>query len=102
VSLDHPLRETGGGPLAELLADEGAVRPDQGLEDRARRDLLDARLAVLPEREERVLRLYFGLGDGRPRGLGEIAGRLKVSRERVRQIKARALSRLRSLPPERA
>lgn len=99
VSLDRPLGEAGGGTLAELLADERAARPDQGLEARARRDLLDARLAVLPEREERVLRLYFGLGDERSRGLAEIAGQLGVSRERVRQIKARALSRLRSLPP---
>jgi len=101
VSLDQPLADRQGSLLSDLLADERVPAPDSGLELRTRRDSVDARLAALPEREERVLRLYFGLGAEGPCSLAEIAGDLGVSRERVRQIKARALSRLRAVPPLR-
>lgn len=99
VSLDQPLADRPGSRLSDLLADERVPAPDRGLELRTRRDSVDARLAALPEREEKVLRLYFGLGGEGPCGLAEIAREIGVSRERVRQIKARALSRLRAVPP---
>lgn len=96
ISLDEPLGRPSGGRLLDLLADETASAPDAGIERSARRDRVDARLAGLPEREERVLRLYFGLDERGARSLAEVAADLGVSRERVRQIKARALARLRA------
>jgi len=98
VSLDDPAGDRAGERLRDLVADETVPSPDAGLERLRRRDRMDARLATLPEREERVLRMYFGLDDGTPTGLAEIGAALGVSRERARQIKARALARLASAP----
>lgn len=102
VSLDDPAGDRGDGRLRDLVADERAPSPDAGLERRRLRDRLDARLATLPEREERVLRLYFGLDGTAPAGLAEIGRALGVSRERARQIKATALARLASAVPRPA
>jgi len=99
VSLDDPAGDRAGERLRDLVADERVPPPDAELERRRRRDRMDARLATLPEREERVLRMYFGLDDGTQAGLAEIGTTLGVSRERARQIKARALARLASAPP---
>ena len=59
------------------------------------------RLDTLTEREQKVLKLRFGLEDGRPRTLEEVAGELNVTRERIRQIEAMALRRLRPHPSRR-
>lgn len=96
VSLEEPAGDRAGGRLLDLVADESAPAPDAGLERGRQRDRLDARLAVLPEREETVLRLYFGLDGAPPAGLADVGRKLGVSRERARQIKARALARLAS------
>ncbi len=98
VSLDEPVHGRSGGRLADLVADERFPSPVAGLERRRLRDRIDARLVTLPEREERVLRMYFGLDGTRPLDLAEIGRSLGVSRDRVRQIKARALARLASEP----
>lgn len=88
----------GGGSLGDRVADERTADPDRSLEREALRDLLDAGMAFLPEREERVLRGYFGL-DGRPaRSLERLGRDLGVSGERARQLKDRALDRLRAGP----
>jgi RNA polymerase primary sigma factor len=99
VSLDDPAGDRGGGRLRDLVADERLPSPEVGLERRRLRDRLDARLATLPEREERVLRQYFGLDGAAPAALAEIGRTLGVSRERARQIKERALARLASTVP---
>jgi RNA polymerase primary sigma factor len=96
VSLDEPLAERSGARLADLVPDEKIPAPEVALERQRLRDRVDSRLATLPEREESVLRLYFGLDGLAPNGLAEIGRKLGVSRERVRQIKARALARLAS------
>lgn len=99
VSLDAPPGRDGwgsGASLGELLAgDPGGGDPGVGLDRAALRDELDASLTLLDERESVVVRLCFGLEDGEPIGLAEIGKRLGVSRERVRQIRERALARLR-------
>lgn len=98
VSLDDPGPGRRDGALEERVPDPGADDPGSSVERRALRDLLDAGLAFLPEREERVLRGYFGL-DGRPaRSLERLGRELGVSGERVRQLKDRALDRLRAAP----
>jgi RNA polymerase primary sigma factor len=99
LSLDAPLgdlRRTRGTLLGELVAREAVVDPADRVDRAALRDLLDRSLTLLDEREARVIRLSFGLEDGEPQTLGEIGDRLGVSRERVRQIRERALVRLRS------
>jgi RNA polymerase primary sigma factor len=102
VSLDHPGPGRRDGALEERVPDAGAADPGSSVERQALRDLLDAGLAFLPEREERVLRGYFGL-DGRPaRSLERLGRELGVSGERVRQLKDRALDRLRAAPHREA
>jgi RNA polymerase primary sigma factor len=99
LSLDAPLgdlRGMRGTVLGELVAREAVVDPADRIDRAALHDLLDRSLTLLDEREALVVRLSFGLEDGEPRSLGKIADRLGVSRERVRQIRERALVRLRS------
>lgn len=96
--------QQGGGPgesgtaLAERLADATAAPPDARLQRASLRRTLQAGLAFLPEREARVLRLFYGLEGGDARSLERIGREMGVSRERVRQLKGRALSRLRESP----
>ncbi|UCG74664.1 MAG: RNA polymerase sigma factor RpoD/SigA [Gemmatimonadota bacterium] len=99
LSLDGPAgtaRRAGGAPLGELLARQtGGSDPAGRVDRRALRDVLQAGMELLDEREATVLRLCFGLDDGEPLDLREVGARLGVSRERVRQIRERALRRLR-------
>lgn len=95
VSLEDARR---GRALLERIADDSAVDPERGAQLEALRERLDRGLAFLPEREERVLRAYFGLDGGRPRSLTAIGRGLGVSGERARQLKERALDRLRAGP----
>jgi RNA polymerase primary sigma factor len=95
VSLDAPVQGSEDASLAEFIPDDDGPEADDRTEREALRDALDSSLTALPEREQFVLRLYFGLDDGEPRTLEEIGRELGVTRERVRQLKERALSRLR-------
>jgi RNA polymerase primary sigma factor len=95
VSLDAPLAPGEGARLQDLLADEESMAPDEQMCERALSEAVAASLASLTAREGKILRLYFGLdGDG-PTTLEVIGTRMGVTRERVRQIKEQALSRLR-------
>lgn len=87
-----------GTRLSERLEAPAAVRADRPVHRRERRRALETSLAFLPEREERVLRLFFGLDGSAPRSLARIGREMGVSRERARQIKDRALDRLRDGP----
>ena len=95
ISLDLPVNDE---PRSPLLRDavEDATQPDV-LEDMISDEEFDLLLKRLSPRERTVLRLRFGLDDGYPRTLREIGERLSVTRERVRQIEAEALDRLRRL-----
>jgi RNA polymerase primary sigma factor len=97
VSLDEPLADDDSRTLLDLVEDTSIVPP---ADVTAERDL-DARtlsaLGALPEREREIVRLRFGLGDDGDHNLEEIGTRFGISRERVRQIEARALQRLRAI-----
>lgn len=98
VSLDEPGPGRRDGALEERVADRRAADPGESVERDALRELLDAGMAFLPEREERVLRGYFGLDGRTARSLERLGRELGVSGERVRQLKDRALDRLRAGP----
>ena len=95
LSLDSPMGEEQDANLAELVPDLGAVAPE---EEAARRLLGDAILVALEElndREKDVVRMRFGLDGGQPRTLEEVGRHFGVTRERVRQIEARTMAKLR-------
>ena len=95
VSLDAPLRPGEDNRLLDHLVDDASQAPDERVLERALTDAINDSLASLNAREATILRLYFGLGTEEPLTLEEIGARLGVTRERVRQIKEKALSRLR-------
>ena len=95
LSLDAPLVPGEDGQLLDYVSDQLSPGPDEELYIEAlQRSIADA-LSTLSEREAKVLRLYFGLGDAEPLTLEQIGERFGITRERVRQIKERGLSRLR-------
>ncbi|MFO7587061.1 MAG: RNA polymerase sigma factor RpoD/SigA [Gemmatimonadota bacterium] len=95
VSLDAPVAESEDTSMLDLIPDDGGEDPDDSAQLRALRHVLEAGLTRLPDREANVVRLYFGLDGEEPRSLEEIARQLRLTRERVRMIKDRALVRLR-------
>ena len=95
LSLDAPLVPGEDSRLLDYLPDHVSPGPDEKTFERALTDTLDAALATLSEREATILRLYFGLDHDDTMSLEEIGDLLGVTRERVRQIKERALGRLR-------
>ncbi|HSI97362.1 MAG TPA: sigma-70 family RNA polymerase sigma factor [Gaiellaceae bacterium] len=99
VSLETPIGE-GDSSVADLIPDTSADQPEIETADRARTtELLDA-LAKLQPRQRRVVVERFGLDGVRPRTLEEVGSNLGITRERVRQLEARALRELRSVAPE--
>lgn len=89
---------TGTSLLGEVIADESGEPPDGPVVRHELRRAVASGLAFLPEREARVLRLYYGLDGRSPRDLGAVGRELGVSRERARQLKSRALDLLRRGP----
>ena len=96
VSLDEPYTPNSPTPLCEFVPDDRSDTPEQRVLRGGLRDALDSSLTDLPEREEVVLRLYYGLDGDAPATLRQVGERLGVTRERTRQIKERALARLRA------
>ncbi len=95
VSLDAPLGGEAEGTLDEFVQDERVPSPErEAVRELLREDLLTL-VEGLPQREAVVLRMRYGLDDGNPRTLAQVGGVLGVSRERVRQLEARAVQRLR-------
>lgn len=95
LSLDAPLSPGEDNRLLDYLADQFSAGPDDETYDRALSITIDEALGTLKEREAKVLRLYFGLEGSDPMTLEEIGSLLGITRERVRQIKEKALVRLR-------
>jgi RNA polymerase primary sigma factor len=95
VSLDAPVPEADETSMLELIPDREGEEPDQRAQRAALKGVLEASLTHLPDREALVLKLYFGLDGAEPHTLESIGREFGVSRERVRQIKDRALIRLR-------
>jgi RNA polymerase primary sigma factor len=95
LSLDAPLAPGDDNRLLDYLPDQFSPQPEDETYEHALKNTVDHALSTLKEREAKVLRLYFGLDDQEPMTLEEIGSLLGITRERVRQIKERALSRLR-------
>jgi RNA polymerase sigma factor (sigma-70 family) len=102
VELDAPLSDDGDASLADVLPDHAAADPAEGLAGDDELAALAAALDALDERPRTVVALRFGLGDAEPATLGDVAGRLRLSRERVRQVETRALRNLARDPVLRA
>jgi RNA polymerase primary sigma factor len=94
VSLETPLGEETDSHLGDFLADKEAVSPDEATAFTLLKERISKVLGTLKEREAEVLRLRFGLKDGTPHTLEEVGAVYKVTRERVRQIEAKALRKL--------
>jgi RNA polymerase primary sigma factor len=94
VSLDRPVGESEDSCFGEFLEDDGLPRPDKGANNELLREKIEALLKTLTYREREIIRLRYGLGDGYTYTLEEVGRIFKVTRERVRQIEAKAVKKL--------
>ena len=95
ISLELPMGEDESSHLGDFIEDHNAVQPLDGASKQLLKDQIDEVLLTLTPREHRVLQLRFGLEDGRQRTLEEVGLEFSVTRERIRQIEAKALRKLR-------
>ena len=95
VSLETPIGEEDDSHLGDFIPDETNMSPEDFAINELLKDEISEVLLTLTEREEKVIRLRFGLEDGRPRTLEEVGQLFGVTRERIRQIEAKALRKLR-------
>jgi len=101
ISLDRPVGEEDGATLGEVLCDERSDIPEQRAWAHLMRGEMSAALSSLSERERAVIVLRYGFVDEQERTLAEVGQQLGVTRERARQLEARALRKLRHLAPSR-
>ena len=94
VSLDRPVGESEDSSFGEFIEDGGLPRPDKAAGNELLRSKIDALLKTLTYREREIIRLRYGLGDGYTYTLEEVGRIFKVTRERVRQIEAKAVKKL--------
>jgi len=95
LSLSTPLREDGDAELGDVVPDRGAVTPFEAASVALLPAEIGRLLSPLDEREREILKLRFGLDRGEPRTLEEVGEHFALTRERIRQIEARAMSKLR-------
>jgi len=95
VSLETPVGDESDTELGSLIEDKDAISPVNAVESQMLREQVERVLDSLEGREQRVIRLRFGLDDGRPRTLEEVGNEFGLTRERIRQIEAHALRKLR-------
>lgn len=96
ASLETPIGEEDDSNLGDFVADGNVVTPEGNVESVMLREHIDTLLGDLKERERQVIVLRFGLEDGHPRTLEEVGKEFNVTRERIRQIEAKALRKLRN------
>ncbi len=95
ISLQTPIGDEGDTHFGDFIEDKRAISPANATAYSMLKEQMDDVLSTLTDREKKVLRLRFGIGDGYPRTLEEVGAVFKVTRERVRQIEAKALRKLR-------
>ncbi len=95
VSLDHPVGDAGDASLGDFVEDLQADDPFVVAADMVRRDELERALGMLESTERQVVILRYGLSGGGPRTLSDVGRELGVTRERIRQVERRALTKLR-------
>jgi RNA polymerase primary sigma factor len=95
VSLETPIGEEDDSHLGDFLEDHAALAPAEAASHQLLKEQVKDALCSLTQREQEVLRLRFGLDDGRSRTLEEVGKEFRVTRERIRQIEAKALRKLR-------
>ena len=95
MSLETPIGEEEDSHLGDFIQDDNVPVPAEAAAATLLKEQLDEVLDTLTEREQKVLRLRFGMNDGRARTLEEVGKEFKVTRERIRQIEAKALRKLR-------
>ncbi len=100
-SLNAPLRKDGDGSLFDLIHDESHASPEEEVMDESLQAQIEAVLSTLKPREADIIRLYYGIGREESLTLDEIGERYRLTRERIRQIKEKALRRLRHLSRKR-
>jgi RNA polymerase primary sigma factor len=95
VALETPIGDEGDTSFGDFIPDTRVISPSNATTDNIMQAQLEDILSTLTEREETVIRLRFGIGDGYPRTLEEVGNKFGVTRERVRQIETKALRKLR-------
>jgi len=95
VSLSTPLREDSDGELGDTVGDASAVSPEEAMLEAALVGEVEKILAPLEDRERTILRLRYGLDGGEPRTLEDVGAHFSLTRERIRQIETKAMSKLR-------
>lgn len=95
ISLELPIGEDGAYYLSDIIADEKVVQPVDRVSEESLKEQIQEVLSTLSVKQRRVLVLRFGLEDGRARTLEEVASEFSVSCERIRQIEAKAIRKLR-------
>jgi RNA polymerase primary sigma factor len=98
VSLDAPLKDADGSTLLDMMQYNEPTSPDESLLINSLQNEIERVLDTLCEREKDILKLYFGIGSDIPFTLDDIAQRFNITRERVRQIKTKAIDRLKNIP----
>lgn len=96
-SLDAPLGEDGSSTIAEVVADENALSPFEQLQNGTETKIVRELVSKLSEREARIIRFRFGLDSGEERTLEDVGRKLKLTRERIRQLQNLALEKLRKM-----
>ncbi len=99
VSLETPIGEEEDSHLGDFIQDDNVPVPAEAAAATLLKEQLDEVLGTLTEREQKVLRLRFGMNDGRARTLEEVGKEFDVTRERIRQIEAKALSKIETSKP---
>ena len=95
ISLETPIGKEEDSPLGDFIEDRGVVSPDQIAIDTHLKEQTAAVLQSLTPREEQVIRMRFGIGDGSECTLEEVGQTFSLTRERIRQIEVKALRKLR-------
>jgi len=94
-SLEAPIGEDSEGKVSDLIEDEASIQPDSEIEHLLDKERVENLLEIMNDREREILDMRFGLADKKPHTLAEVAKKLGVSRERIRQIEEMALKKIR-------